>query len=47
LAVQATGWTVPAAGTLAIRIPGAIAMGADADSACQGATFTVTVAAGT
>lgn len=41
------GWTVPAAGSLAIGIPGAVAMGAAADSACQGAAFTLPLTAGT
>lgn len=45
------GWTVPAEvggvdGTLSIRLPGAVAMGADAASACQGATFAVYLQAG-
>lgn len=45
------GWTVPARvgavdGTLAVTLTGAIAMAGDADSACQGATFTVFVRAG-
>lgn len=45
-----SGWTVPARtasgdGRLAISLPGAVAMGADADSACQAATFSVSLAA--
>ncbi|ADG73984.1 conserved hypothetical protein [Cellulomonas flavigena DSM 20109] len=40
------GWTVPprvggAAGTLDVTLPAALAMGADAPDACQGATFSV------
>ena len=41
------GWTVPAGGTLAITLPGAVAMSVTAADACQGATFTVYVTAGT
>jgi hypothetical protein len=45
------GWLVPARvgstdGTLSLRLAGAIAMGAAADDACQGATFTVYLQAG-
>ena len=45
------GWTVPARvgitdGTLAISLPSALSMSAAAASACQGATFTVYLAAG-
>lgn len=45
------GWTVPARvgavdGTLAISLPGAVSMALDAANACQGATFTVYLAAG-
>lgn len=41
-----TGWTVPARtgsvnGTLAVTLPGALAMSSSALNACQGATFTV------
>ena len=44
------GWTVPARvgivdGTLAITLSNALSMGAGAASACQGATFTVYLAA--
>lgn len=47
-----TGWTVPAKigevdGTLPITLPDALAMGVGAANACQGATFTVYLAAGT
>lgn len=43
---NASGWTVPAAsggtdGSLAVSLAGALSMDATADSACQGATFTV------
>jgi len=45
------GWTVPAHvvtdGTLAITLTNALSMSAAAASACQGATFTVYLAAGT
>ena len=45
------GWTLPAKidgvnGTLPITLPGALAMGSGAADACQGATFTVYLAAG-
>jgi hypothetical protein len=45
-----SGWTVPARvgivnGTLAITLTNALSMGAAAASACQGATFTVYLAA--
>jgi hypothetical protein len=45
------GWTVPAKvaavnGTLPVTLANALAMSLDAASACQGATFTVYVAAG-
>lgn len=35
------GWYVPPTDTLELDLPGAITMGAGADDACQGATFTV------
>jgi hypothetical protein len=43
---QSTGWDVPAKvgstnGSLAVDLTGAIDMDADADTACQGASFTV------
>lgn len=46
-----TGWTVPARvgavnGTLPITLPNALAMSTSAADACQGATFTVYLAAG-
>lgn len=45
------GWTIPAKagavdGTLSVTLPNALSMGLDAANACQGATFTVFVAAG-
>lgn len=40
------GWSVPAASTLTVTLTGALAMGPDAASACQGATFTVYLVAG-
>lgn len=45
------GWTVPARsgavnGTLPLTVPNSLAMGLGAASACQGATFTVYLAAG-
>ena len=45
------GWLVPAkvgatTGTLPLELYGAVGMGADADAACQGATFTVYVRTG-
>lgn len=45
------GWTVPAKvgavnGTLAVTLTNALAMGVGAANACQGATFTVYLAAG-
>ncbi len=49
---QSTGWTVPAKteggpdGVLAIDLPNALSMSGTADSACQGATFTVYLVAG-
>lgn len=43
---SATGWTVPANGSLAIVLPGAVAMSTDAPSGCQGATVTVYLRAG-
>ncbi|GAB3402691.1 hypothetical protein GCM10027515_12730 [Schumannella luteola] len=44
---QSTGWTVPAApATLDITLPAALALAADAPSACQGATVTVKLKAG-
>jgi hypothetical protein len=48
---DSTGWTVPGAvgsdpGTLDVTLAGAVTMGAAADDACQGATFTVYLKAG-
>ena len=45
------GWTVPGKvgavdGTLSVTLPNALAMGTNAANACQGATYTVYVAAG-
>ena len=40
------GWTVPTSGSLPVTLTSAIGMGAGAASACQGATFTVYMAAG-
>jgi hypothetical protein len=45
------GWTVPAKvgavnGTLSVTLTNALAMGVDAANACQGASFTVYLAAG-
>ena len=40
------GWTVPASGTLPVTLTDALAMDSDAASACQGARFTVYLAAG-
>jgi hypothetical protein len=39
------GWSVPAGGTLAITLAGALALSTSADDGCQGATFTVHLAA--
>ncbi len=39
------GWNVPASGSLAITLPTSLAMGASAGNACQGASFTVYLAA--
>lgn len=46
-----SGWLVPAKvgttnGTLSLQLASAVAMGADADAACQGAAFTVYVRTG-
>jgi hypothetical protein len=46
-----TGWTVPGrvgpeGGTLSVTLPNALAMATDASDACQGATITVYLAAG-
>jgi hypothetical protein len=48
---QTTGWTVPAKvgavnGVLPITLPGALAMGATAANACQGASITVHLVVG-
>jgi hypothetical protein len=48
---QTTGWSVPARsgstdGTLPITLPGALSMSIDAANACQGATITVYLTAG-
>ena len=48
---QRAGWTVPARvgttnGTLVVHLPGAIHMAGSAVDACQGATFTVGLSAG-
>lgn len=40
------GWTVNANGTLPVTLTGALTMGAAAANACQGASFTVYLAAG-
>jgi hypothetical protein len=40
------GWTVPAGGNLAIDLSGAISMSSAASNACQGASFTVYLKAG-
>ena len=45
------GWTIPAKvgsvnGTMSVTLPNALSMGLGAANACQGATFTVFVAAG-
>ena len=40
------GWTAPASGSLPVTLTSALDMGAGAVSACQGATFTVYLAAG-
>jgi hypothetical protein len=39
------GWTVPGSGSLPITLTSALSMGASASNACQGATFTVYLAA--
>jgi F0F1-type ATP synthase assembly protein I len=46
-----SGWTIPAKvdsvnGTLSVTLPNALGMGIDAANACQGASFTVYLAAG-
>ena len=38
---MASGWDVPANGSLAIDLTGALAMSSAAVDACQGASFTV------
>jgi len=40
------GWTVPGAGSLPITLAGALSMNANAANACQGASFTVYLQAG-
>ena len=40
------GWTLPASGSLPIVLTSALEMGAGAVSACQGASFTIYLAAG-
>lgn len=40
------GWTVPASGSLTITLAGALAMTTTAPDACQGATITVSLRAG-
>jgi len=35
------GWSLPAGGTLAVTLAGALALSSGADDGCQGATFTV------
>jgi len=40
------GWTVPASGSLPVTLTSSLGMGAASVSACQGASFTVYVAAG-
>jgi len=44
---QAGGWTVAGNSTLGVSLPGSLAMATAAPSACQGATFTVFLRAGT
>jgi hypothetical protein len=46
LAAQTGPWTVPANGSLPIDLANAISMGAGAANACQGASFTVYLKAG-
>lgn len=41
------GWTVPAGGSLTITLPGALAATAATANACQGATLTTYLRAGT
>ncbi|MFC7430337.1 MULTISPECIES: hypothetical protein [unclassified Agrococcus] len=43
---SAAGWTVPANGSSAIVLPGAVGMAANAPTGCQGATVTVYLRAG-
>lgn len=40
------GWTVPGGGSLSITLPGALSMSVSAVNACQGASFTVYLTAG-
>lgn len=40
------GWTVPGSGSLSITLSGALSMTSSAANACQGASFTVYLAAG-
>ncbi len=40
------GWTVPGAGSLPVTLAGALSMNGNAANACQGATFTVYLQAG-
>ena len=42
---QAGIWTVPGSGSLDVNLAGAVAMAADSAAACQGANFTVPLAA--
>jgi hypothetical protein len=42
-----SGWNVPASGSLAVTLSGALAMAASASNACQGATFTIFLTPGT
>ena len=44
---QVGGWTVAGNGTLGVSLPASLAMATAAPSACQGATFTVFLRAGT
>jgi hypothetical protein len=42
---SAEGWTVPAGGSIDVPLADALRLAADAPSACQGTTFTVTLRA--
>ncbi len=45
-ASSSVGWTVPASGSLPVTLTSKLAMGVGAANGCQGASFTVYVAAG-